>query len=116
MKKLFNLIYKAPIFKNRVNFFYNNPDLLVDIEFANRTDNPKRVWVELTCIEFELDKQTEYKILTHDKFFRIEFDSDNSIIFYLQYSFGCKLFKRPVSDEMRNPNEWILDLDFSDIN
>jgi hypothetical protein len=116
MKKLFKSIYKAPTFKSRVNHFYKDPDLLVDIEFANRTDKPKRVWVELICIEFELDKQTEYKILTNDKSFRIEFDSDNSIIFYLQYAFSCKLFKRPISDQIRNPNDWILDLDFSDIN
>jgi hypothetical protein len=116
MKKIFNFIYRVPLFKSRVNHFYKNPDLLVDIEFANKTDKPKRVWVEPTCIEFELDKETEYKILTNDKSFRIEFDSDNSIIFYLQYTFSCKLFKRPVSDQIRNPNEWILDLDFSDIN
>ena len=86
--RLFSFLYKKPIFKNRIDYFYKHPELLIDIEFANRTDRNKRVWVEPTCEEFEIDSNTEYRIVTHDKFFRIDFDSDNSIIFYLQYSFG----------------------------
>ena len=113
---LFNFLYKKPIFKNRIDYFYKHPEFLVDIEFANRTDRNKRVWVELACQEFEIDPNTEYRIVTHDKFFRIEFDSNDSIIFYLQYSFGFKLYKRPVSEEIKNPHDWILDYDTSDIN
>lgn len=113
---LFSNFSKRHIFKDKIEFFYENPQLLVDIEFANRTDQKKTLWVEPTCTEFELDAQTEYKILTHDKFFRIEFDKDDFIVFYLQHSFGFKLYKRPTSKEITNPNEWILDQDTSDIN
>ncbi len=113
---LFSKFSKKNFFKDRVKFFYDNPDLLVDIEFANRTDQKRGVWVEPACIEFELDAHSEYKIVTHDKFFRIEFDKDDRIVFYLQYSFGFKLFKRPTSQEVINPNEWTLDQDTSEIN
>jgi hypothetical protein len=114
--KLFRYFYKPPIFKNRIDYFYKHPEWLTDIEFANRTDQKKVVWVEPTCVEFDIDAHTEYRIVTHDKFFRIEFDSNDSIIFYLQYSFGFKLYKRPVSEEIPNPNSWILDDDTSEIN
>jgi len=113
---LFSFLYQRPIFKNRIDYFYKHPELLVDIEFANRTDRKKRVWVEPTCAEFEIDANTEYRIVTHDRFFRIDFDSDDSMIFYLQYSFGFKLYKRPTSKEVKNPNGWTLDYDTSDIN
>lgn len=113
---LFDFIYKRPIFKNRIDYFYEHPELLVDIEFANRSGRPKKVWVEPTCQEFEIDCNTEYRVVSHDKFFRIDFDSDDSIIFYLQYSFGFKLYKRPISTEIENPNDWILDYDTSEIN
>ena len=73
------------------------------------------MWVEPTCIEFELDDMTEYKIVTHDKFFHIRFDEEY-LTFFLQYSFGFKLFKRPVSEELRNPFDWELEMDTSDIN
>lgn len=104
------------IFKDKIKFFYDNPKLLVEIEFGNRTDEKKTLWIEPTCVEFELDAQTEYKIITHDKYFRIEFDKDDLIVFYLQYSFGFKLYKRPTSKEIINPNDWILDIDTSEIN
>ncbi|WP_207532948.1 hypothetical protein [Desertivirga arenae] len=101
--------------EERVKYFYDHPELLVDIEFANRTNHKKKVWVEPNCIEFEIDAQTEYKILTHDKFFRIEFDEDQ-LTFYLQYSFGFKLYKRPASKEIKNTLEWELEFDSSDVN
>lgn len=90
--------------------------MLSEIEFANRTDQKKTLWIEPNCIEFSLDAQTEYKISTHGKFFRIEFDKDDFIVFYLQYSFGFKLYKRSTSKEAINPNEWRLDQDMSEIN
>ena len=113
---LFRKLSNKYVFKDKIKFFYDNPDLLVDIEFANRTDQKKKVWVEPACTEFELDSQTEYRILTHDKFFRIEFDKDDFIVFYLQHSFGFKLYKRPTSKEVINSNEWTLDQDTSEIN
>ena len=44
----------------------------------------ENIWVEPTCMSIDLDHETEYKIVSDDRFFRIEFDKDNQIIFYLQ--------------------------------
>lgn len=101
--------------EDRIKYFYDHPELLVEIEFANRTERTKKVWVEPSCIEFEIDALTEYKIVTHDKFLRMEFDEDQ-LTFFLQYSFGFKLYKRPTSEEIENPFQWELDMDTSDIN
>ncbi len=106
---------KESITKYRLAYLYKHQNLLIDIEFVNSTNEKKRVWVEPSCVEFEIDANTEYKILTHDKFFRIDFRSQDLIIFYLQYTFGLKLYKREISTEIRNPNKWILDQDYSDI-
>jgi len=38
---LFSFLYKKSIFKNRIDYLYKHPELLVDIEFANRTDRKK---------------------------------------------------------------------------
>jgi hypothetical protein len=113
---LLNIFYKKYIFKDEIKYFYDNPDLLVDLVFSNNTDQKKTLWIEPTCVEVALDAKTEYKILTHDKFFRIKFDKDDFIVFYLQHSFGFKLYKRATSKEITNPNEWELDHDTSEIN
>jgi len=116
MKKLFNKLFKRSIVQSQVKNLYENPDLLVDVEFSNRTNKTKSIWVELACVEIDVDPHTEYRILTHDRSFHIAFDSDDSIIFYLQYSFGFKLYKRPVSKTAYKANDWILDYDISHIN
>ncbi len=100
----------------RIKIFYEHPERLVDIEFSNRTNTLKNIWIEPACTSINLDHETEYRIVTHDKFFRMEFDNDNQVIFYLQYSFGFKLYKRLRSDEVVNKNEWIIDYDCSHIN
>jgi hypothetical protein len=99
-----------------IRYFYEHPETLVDIEFSNRTNTLTNIWVEPTCVSIDLDKNTEYKIVTHDKFLRIEFDADNQVILYLQYSFGFKLYKRPASEKVHNPHEWVIDYDCSDNN
>jgi hypothetical protein len=104
-----------PANKN-IHDLYNDPAKLVIIEFANRTDIPRLIWVEPSCISIEIDANTEYQIVTHDKTFRMEFDKEETLVFYLQYSFGFKLFKRPTSVKAINPNVWILDMDTSEIN
>ncbi|WP_207430892.1 hypothetical protein [Sabulibacter ruber] len=110
------LFRKRNYLEERIKYFYENPERLFEIEFANHSENKKSVWVEPTCIEFELDTQTEYKIVTHDKFVRLEFDGDGNLIFYLQHSFGFKLYKRPASKEVKNRHEWEPDNDTSEIN
>jgi hypothetical protein len=102
--------------EERIKYVYEHPETLVDIEFYNRSNILKNIWVEPTCISIDLESDTEYKIVTHDRFFRMEFDENNQVIFYLQHSFGFKLYKRPASKEVINQNEWILDNDCSDIN
>jgi hypothetical protein len=102
--------------EERIKFFYSNSERLVEFEFANQTSEKKIVWVEPTCVEIELDADTEFKIVTHDKFFRVEFDDKGGLIFYLQYSFGFKLYKRQASKEITSPNIWELDVDTSHIN
>lgn len=114
--RFLNIFSKKYIFKDKIKSFYKNPNLLIEIEFANRSDEKKTLWIEPTCVEFTLDAQMEYKILTHDKSFRIEFDREDFITFYLQHSFGFKLYKRTASKEVKNPNEWELDQDTSEIN
>lgn len=107
---------KKSFLKERIKYFYNNPERLVEFEFANQTSEKKTVWVEPTCVEIELDSDTEFKIVTHDKFFRAEFDDKGGLIFYLQQSFGFKLYKRQASKEIANSNVWELDVDTSDTN
>lgn len=102
--------------EERIKFFYEHPETLVDIEFSNRTNTLTNIWVEPACTSIDLDKDTEYKIVSHDRFFRMEFDKDNQVVFYLQYSFGFKLYKRASSADVVNKNEWLLDYDCSDIN
>jgi len=92
------------------------PSKPIEIEFFNRTKSIVNVWVEPTCVSIDLDDNTEYKMVTEERFFRLEFDENGQLIFYLQYSFGFKLFKRPASAMVHNPNEWILEFDWSDIN
>ena len=88
----------------------------VEIEFFNRTKSMVTVNVEPTCVSIDLDDNTEYKMVTGERFFRLEFDDHGQLIFYLQYSFGFQLFKRAASPMLHNPNEWILEFDWSDIN
>lgn len=102
--------------KNKnIKKLYADPANLVDIEFANRTDEERYIWIEPSCEEIHLKSDKEYRVVTHDKSFRIEFDKD-TIVFYFQYSFGFKLYNRPTSIEIPNPNEWVLDFDTSDNN
>ena len=89
---------------------------MAEIEFFNRAKSLVSVWIEPTCFSLDLEDDTEYRLVTHDQFFRLEIGHNPQLIFYLQYSFGFKLFKRPAAAGAVNPNEWILDFDCSDIN
>lgn len=101
--------------EERIKYFYEHPEALIDIEFSNRTKQTVNIWVELACVSIDLNQETEYKITTHDRYFRMEFDENNRVVFYLQYSFGFKLYKRPISKN-NSSQEWQLDYDCSDIN
>jgi hypothetical protein len=69
-----------------------------------------------SCEEIELESHSEFKILANDKFLRVEIDSEDLFILYLQYSFGFKLYKREFSENLTNTNNWELVFDNSDIN
>ncbi|KAA5541616.1 hypothetical protein [Adhaeribacter rhizoryzae] len=107
---------KEPGHNDYLKFLYENPDSLIEIEFYNRTDKVKTLWIEPSCEEIFLESHTEFKIVSHDKFLRFEYDSDGFIILYLQYSFGFKLFKRKHSSDLQNKAEWELVFDNTDIN
>jgi len=102
--------------KKKILDLYKDSNNLVIIEFANNTAIKKFVWVEPTCVSIELAAETEYQIITHDKTFRIEFNEQETITFYLQYSFGFVLNKRPYFKTTNNLHPWVLDLDCSQIN
>jgi len=108
---------KAGIIQNKyIKHLYENPQNIIEIEFSNRTNTLQNIWVEPICLSIELDSKAEYKVVTHDKSFRIEFDEKNQVVFYLQYTFGFKLYKRLTSLEVINGNQWIIDEDYSEIN
>ncbi len=95
---------------------YNDPTMLTEIVSANKSQTYKHVRVELACFDFDIDPETEYKIVTQDRSFKIEFDRYGDMDFYLQSSIGFQLYKRPVSKEFPNPNLWKMELDLSHIN
>ncbi len=88
---------------------YENPDILVNIAFSNKTKKKIFIWVEPTCVSIDLDANTEYKIVSHERYFSMDFNEDNNIVFWLEYSFGFQLYKRIGAD-------WTLDYDCSEIN
>ena len=125
IKTHFKMFFKKKQNKNKqdeslwsemVKAVYADPKIPVDIEFYNRTGNLINIWIEPSCQSIDLEKGMEYKVVSHDRFFRLEFDEKNQVILYCQYSFGCKIFKRKSSKEIKNPNEWELEIDLSDIN
>lgn len=116
IKNIFKTNNNNSLFSEMVKAVYNDPKIPVDIEFSNRTGKLVNIWVEPSCQSIELEKGIEYKLVSHDSFFRIEFDDENQVIVYCQYSFGCKIYKRPSSDELKNENEWELEIDLSEIN
>lgn len=87
----------------------------IGIEFYNKTDHQKKLWVEPSCIELILESKTEYRVEADDMEYRIEFDEEY-VILYLQYRFGPKIYKRPYSSNLSNSEEWLLDTDYSSIN
>ena len=88
----------------------------MEIEFYNRTDKIKKLWVEPSCEEIDLDSNSEFKIVTQEEYIRFEYDSDDFIILYLQYSFGFKLYKRKYKSNIDPTFSWELVFDHSDIN
>jgi hypothetical protein len=87
---------------------------LISIEFENRTNEIKTLWIEPTCVEFHLDRHSEFMLLAKDDTYRIQIN-DDYITIYLQYTFDLQLYKRPTSEDIPNPNEWELVEDYFDV-
>ena len=102
--------------KEEIKEIYQDPSRLVRIEFANRGATVRNIWVEPSCESIDVEANTEYLVITHDNYFRIEFCEDGNIVFWFQYTFGFILCKRPVSERIPNPNEWQIEFDSSHIN
>ncbi|GAB2871534.1 hypothetical protein GCM10027044_37260 [Hymenobacter ruber] len=88
---------------------------IIGIEFFNRQATKLMLWIELACIEVALETGIEYRIESDDTEYRIEFNDGESVTLYLQYRFGPKVFKRPYSTDFKNPGDWELIEDYSDI-
>ncbi|MBX0289851.1 hypothetical protein K3G63_05340 [Hymenobacter sp. HSC-4F20] len=86
---------------------------MTGIDFHNKTANSLTLWIELACIELELEKQTEYRIEAEDTEFRIEF-KESMIVLWLQHAGGPKVFRRPYSTHSGQA-KWELLIDLSAI-
>lgn len=87
---------------------------IVGIEFFNRQATKLTLWIELACIEVELETGMEYRVESDETEYRIEFDGQ-WVILYLAYRFGPKVFKRPHPTDFINPGAWELAFDYSNI-
>ena len=90
---------------------YNNPEALVEIELTNKSKKLKYIWCEPMTLQIDLEEDYDYKIVTHDRSFGIEFSDEDQVVFLVNYSFGFKLYKRKKAK-----SKWILDEDYSEIN
>ena len=94
------------IFQEQLRELYNNPNSLCEIELVNNTKRLKFIWCEPSCLGIDLDENFDYKIVTHDKSFRIEFTDKDNITFWVNNSFGFKLYKRE-----KGTTHWTIDID-----
>jgi hypothetical protein len=106
-----NLPGKEP-FSEKWKEVYGNPHNLVEIRFSNATNSVKYVWLEPAAYSLEPDANTEYKLLTHERHFSIEYSSGSQFTFQMDYAFGFVLYKRSRNG---NSGDWTLDVDMSDI-
>ncbi|WP_207427977.1 hypothetical protein [Pedobacter sp. SYSU D00535] len=117
MGLLDKLFFRASSNKNSISVDRNgiliNDKDLISIEFENTTNEVKTLWVEPTCVEFKLDKYSEFVLLAKDDTYKIQFNEDYITVF-LQYTFDLQLYKRPTSEAVYNANRWELVQDYFD--
>ena len=87
---------------------------IIGIEFFNRQATKLTLWIEVACIEVELETGMEYRVESDETEYRIEFDVQ-WVTLYLAYRFGPKVFKRLYSTDFQNPGTWELVVDYSNI-
>ncbi|MBF9238807.1 hypothetical protein I2I05_15500 [Hymenobacter sp. BT683] len=87
---------------------------LIRITFFNRQATKLTLWIELACIEVELEACMEYRVESDETEYTIHFDGQ-FVVLYLENRFGPKVFKRPYPTDFINPGDWELIEDYSDI-
>jgi hypothetical protein len=86
---------------------------MTEILFSNSSDSAKFVWVEPLAYPIELDGQTEYRLVTHETTFAIDYTSGNQFTLRLDNSIYFTLYKRSLQAGAENL-EWTVDIDFLD--
>ncbi len=76
--------------------------------FRNKTDVARYIWLEPAAISLELISHTQYKLVTDETAFTIEYDAENQITLWQDYFFGFRLYKRTNEQE-----DWILEIDLT---
>lgn len=89
---------------------YSNPANLVEIVLTNPTDQVRKVWVEPAAYMIKLDPRSEYKLVTHDRLFRLEFDAADRSTLWLERSVGFILYKLVMEDAAY---QWVVEMDCS---
>lgn len=90
---------------------YSDPANLVEIVLTNPTDKPRGVWIEPAAYMVELHPRSEYKLVTHDRMFRMEFDAEYKCTLWLDRTFGFVLYKLVIEE---GAYKWVVDFDCSD--
>ncbi len=85
-------------------------DNAVTFYLRNSTDKPKWLWVEVLGYGQEMDPQTDYKLVTNDKDYTLEY-ADNEITITLEGSFDFIIYKRPIPPKGHPWGRWVLDWD-----
>jgi hypothetical protein len=89
---------------------YSDPANLVEIVLTNPTDVVRKVWIEPAAFMVTLDARMEYKVVTHDRLFRMEFDSGDRVTLWLDRSVGFVLYKLVMVEGVY---EWVVEVDCS---
>jgi len=89
----------------------DNSDNIVEFEFSNSTNETKYIWVEPIAYSIEIDPNSQYKLMTLEKSFAIEYTSDNQFTLWMNSNHRFKLFKRPLPKGLEI-QDWSLDIDF----
>lgn len=82
----------------------------VEIVLTNSNQKALRIYCEPSCFYFELKKGADYKIVTRDKSYWIDFMENNEVTFGLNHSCGFKLYKFEIDN-----SDWVLEEDLSEL-
>lgn len=78
---------------------------MVEIKLANPTAELRGVWIEPAAYMLKLEPNTEYKLVTDDRSFRIEFDSNYRLTLWTDTTVGFVLYKFELVNDMY---DWVV--------